>query len=92
MRPQPNIHAADRAAERMGCALSVEDLNAMAAMCRDGQSFRLRDRRSGGEQHVVVFKAKSFRLVYDRDSNRVITVLDPIGKPRRKHQPHGKRS
>lgn len=93
MRPQPVIHASQRAAERMGVGLSVDDLKAMAGKCRDGETFRLRDRAGGGEQHVVIWKGKSFRVVYIRDVNRIITVLDPIGKGRAKCTSNkGKRS
>ena len=76
----------------MGVALSIDDLNAMADKCRDGETFRLNDRPGGGEQHVVLWLGKSFRVVYLCDRNRIVTVLDRIGKTRSKCAPKGKRS
>lgn len=78
-------HAAERAAERYGVGLSVDDLQAMAEIIRAGKSTRLSDRRNGMEQHLVLLKGRAFRVVSAPNTGRVITVLDPIGKPRSKH-------
>lgn len=77
-------HASERAAERMGVALSVNDLNAMCEKIRAGQGVRLRDRKNGAQQWVVTHNGRAFRVVYLHKPNIICTVLDPIGTPQAK--------
>lgn len=78
------IHAIERAIERVGVALSLDDLRGMAKKIEDGGAFRLTDRRGGMRQYVVTWKGSSFRVVYNPDQQRILTVLDPIGAPRKR--------
>lgn len=76
-------HAAERAAERMHVGLSWADLGAMCAKIKRGEGVRLNDRKAGGQQWIVTYKGKAFRVVYDATLNTICTVLNPIGKRRK---------
>lgn len=78
------IHAIERAIERVGVALSLDDLRGMVRKIEEGHALRLADAKGGMEQHVVTWNGVAFRVVYSPRTKKIVTVLPRIGSHRAK--------
>ena len=73
------IHAMERARERYGIALSPRDLDVMAERIRGKNSVRLEIQASNREIHIVGYGGRGLRVVYQRDTESIVTVLPMAG-------------
>lgn len=75
-------HAGERAAERSGVAMSIDDLNALVAKIQSGRAVRMKDRQDGKQCWCVTHNGRALRVVYSPEWESIVTVLDPIWKRR----------
>lgn len=71
-------HAAIRARQRLGLALSRDDLLGIADKIRRGVAIPMRPGHDGRQRYCVTWEAKAFRAVFDprlEDPCSVITIF-----------------
>ena len=72
--PEKEPHAITRARERYGVELSLRGLTKLRNACRDRKGIMLRT-RDGGEWWAVLHANLALIAVFDRQANRVVTIL-----------------
>jgi len=75
-------HAIERAAERYGERLSVEDVRHIRDMIVSKQAVAMTTGLNR-EQWLVMLRGRAFRVIYDRAGDAICTMVPPGSKMRR---------
>ena len=79
-------HAQKRLEERHGMILTSDMAEAMVEEVKSGRATFLKDALKGAGEWIVVYNDKRFRIIYDSDRERIITIYPGIKNKRRKYK------